>query len=132
MNLHPQNEAKKRAARMRAEWILSLHEGYISTTDLITAACVDGNQPLLRLALRQILINQPGWGEVRTNRTLSALRGLLGLNATDTRRLTIAWLVDARTGGRRVQAWADCLDSKSNSPWPGFPYAPAPTGGING
>ena len=132
MSMHPQNEAKKRAARMRAEWIISLYEGYISTTDLITAACVGGNQPLLRLTLRQILANQPGWGEVRTNRTLAALRGLLGLTTTGARRLTIAWLVDARVGGRRVQAWADCLDDKSNPPWPGFPYAPEPAGGSHG
>lgn len=128
--LHPQNEAKKLAQRKRAEWLLSLSAGYITATDLITAACTDDNQALLRLTLRQVLMNQPGWGEVRVNRVLGRLRRVLGDSTTDTRRMTVAWLVDSRAGGKRVQVWADALDNRSSLPWPGFPYAPRPEKGA--
>ncbi len=132
MSLDAQNQAKKQAARTRAEWILSLHLGYVTATDLIEAACTDEFKPLLRLTLRQVLSNQPGWGVARAQRVLGHLRSVLGLTGTNTRRLTVAWLVDSRAGGRRVLAWADCLDNKSNPPWPGFPYAPEPARGTHG
>ena len=129
--LYPQNEAKKHANRHRAEWLLSLSAGYITATDLITAACTEGNKPLLRITLRQLLMNQPGWGEVRVNRVLRRLRMVLGETGSDSRRLSVAWLVDSRAGGKRVQVWADALDNRSDLPWPGFPYAPQPEKGAS-
>lgn len=132
MSIAALHAKKKSAERMRSEWILSLSAGYITAADLIRAACTDEHKPLLRLSLRRVLINQPGWGDVRTKRALNQLRAVLGLTASDSRRLTVSWLLDSRAGGRRVEAWADCLDDKSNPPWPGFPHAPEPKGASLG
>lgn len=128
--LHTQNEAKREANRKRTEWLLSLSAGYVTPADLIKAACTEENRALLRLTLRQVLVNQPGWGDVRATRVLSRLRRVLGEEQKDSRRMTVAWLVDSRAGGKRIQVWADALDNRSSLPWPGFPHAPQPEKGA--
>jgi hypothetical protein len=107
------------------EWLDSLSTGLNSISDLITAATSEDDRALRRLSLRQVLLHQKGWGRARTERVLSDLLSSLGLEPT--RRLTVAWLIDARAGGRRVRALADAYPGVQ--PWIGFPYAPLPAGG---
>lgn len=49
--------------------------------------------------------------------------GALQLEVRD-RDLTIQWLLDQRAGGRRLYALKDALRTRSESPWPGYPWAP--------
>jgi hypothetical protein len=122
------NTAKKASARTRAEWLTSLSMGVISISDLIEAATTEDNRALRRITLRQLLSTQEGWGRAKTSRVLFLTTHLLGLEPTS--RLTVAWLLDARAGGRRVRALADALFDRAQ-PWIGFPYAPLPAGGGN-
>lgn len=126
MSLALANAAKSEAARTRQVHIESQQLGVSSISDLLKAATTEGGRPLRRLTLRQLLMNQDGWGRARTAHALSLLTSLLGPEPTS--RLTVAWLIDARAGGRRVRALADVLTERTQ-PEIGFPYAPLPTGG---
>lgn len=130
MNLALANTAKQKAARTRSEWLVSLGvEGLVSIPDLIRQATTEEGRPLRRITLRQLLLTQEGWGRARVDRVLSHTLSLLGHEPT--RRLTVAWLIDARAGRRRVHALADALTERA-VPWIGFPYAPPlPAGGGN-
>lgn len=112
---------------MRSEWLASIHVGVISVPDLIQAATEESGAPLRRISLRQLLLTQPGWSEAKVRAALDRITHLLDLKES-TRRLTVAWLVDARTGGKRLRAWADVMQERV-LPWTGFPYAPNPQGG---
>lgn len=126
MSLALANTAKFEADRTRAEWLISLSSGVISISDLIKAATREDGQALRRITLRQLLMSQEGWGRARAERVLSHTTHILGHEPTS--RLTVAWLIDARAGGRRVHALADALRMRV-TPWIGFPYAPLPSGG---
>jgi len=120
------NATKKEASRIRAEQLLSLQSGLTTIPDLILAASSEDSRALRRITLRQLLISQEGWGEARVHSVLSRTSSLLGLDPTS--RLTVAWLIDARAGGRRLRAFADARSARV-TPWTGFPYAPLPAGG---
>lgn len=135
MSLELANTAKREAARTRSEWIVSLNvEGpdgqmLVSIPDLLRQATTEEGRPLRRISLRQLLLTQEGWGRARADRVLSLTTSLLGHEPTS--RLTVAWLIDARAGRRRVHALADALTERV-APWIGFPYAPPlPAGGGN-
>jgi hypothetical protein len=95
-------------------------------SDVIEAACRPENKALLRLTLYQLLTHQPSWGSARAQRTLRQLDTLTNSTLSH-RRLTLAWLLDHRAGGRRVQAWADVMGGKQAQPWPGFPFSSVPS-----
>lgn len=130
MSLALANTAKDEAARTRSRWLVSLQkEGTVTVPDLLKAATTEEGRPLRRITLRQLLLTQDGWGRARADRVLSHTTSLLGHEPTS--RLTVAWLIDARAGRRRVHALADALTERV-APWPGFPFAPpSPTGGGN-
>lgn len=115
-------EALSAARRTRAEYLIALTEGLIDISDLLAFAVTEDGAPLRRISLRQLLLSQPGWGERRTARVLSALSDRLG-TAERPKDMTIAWLIDPRSGGRRYLAWLDVRQAKSSAPWPGFPFA---------
>lgn len=122
--------AKLRAEAKRAEWLESLSLGFVSVSDVITAACSEDGKPLLSLTLRKLLAAQPGWGEARAMRTVLRVCRILGAVPEQPRKLTVAWLIDARTAGHRIEVWADVINGKPGQPWAGFPYAPEPERGI--
>lgn len=128
MNLGLANTAKREAARTRGAWLISLGvEGNKTIPDLVRQATTEEGRPLRRITLRQLLLTQEGWGRARADRVLSHTTSLLGHEPTS--RLTVAWLIDARAGRRRVHALADALTER-DVPWIGFPYAPPlPAGG---
>lgn len=130
MSLALANVAKREAARTRSEWLISLGvEGLTTIPDLLRQATTEEGRPLRRITLRQLLLTQEGWGRARADRVLAHTTSLLGYEPTS--RLTVAWLIDARAGRRRVQALADALTERV-VPWIGFPFAPPlPAGGGN-
>lgn len=130
MSLALANTAKREAARTRAAWLVSLGvEGNKTIPDLVRQATTEEGRPLRRITLRQLLLTQEGWGRARADRVLSLTTSLLGHEPTS--RLTVAWLIDARAGRRRVRALVDALTER-DVPWIGFPYAPPlPAGGGN-
>ena len=123
--------AKRLAEAERTSWLLSEENGNVYPADIIYAACEPGGQPLLRLTVFKLLTHQPGWGEARALRTIHRMCRLLGTPTDRPKRLSIAWLVDSRTGGHRLQAFADAM-TDPGLPWPGFPYAPRPKGAFHG
>ena len=130
MSLGLANTAKREAARTRSSWLVSLGvEGNKTIPDLVRQAPSEEGRPLRRITLRQLLLTQESWGRARADRVLSLTTSLLGHEPTS--RLTVAWLIDARAGRRRVHALTDALTERA-VPWIGFPYAPPlPAGGGN-
>jgi hypothetical protein len=115
------NNARAEAARDRAEWLVSLDAGVNTAEDLFEFACTFEGRPLLRLPLRQVLLARKGFGTARATKTLARVQSLLGVEMP-VRKMTVAWLLDSRVGGRRFMAWLDCTRDFRSEPWSGFPY----------
>ena len=111
--------------------------GFATPVQIIQRACLPDNAPLLRIRLTKLLRSQEGWGQERTIRTLRKMMFLLDerrtrhddagmryVNGNDFSHVNIAWLVDARAGGRRVLAFSEAMNDDRSAPWPGFPLAP--------
>lgn len=113
--------ALSQARRYRAEHLVAVAEGLLSPLDVITQAGTENGRPLRRITLRQLLLSQPGWGQRRTDRFLSALAARLGVTSP-VEEPTIAWLIDPRAGGRRMLVWLD-VTQKKNTVWRGAPLA---------
>lgn len=123
--LEQANVAKAQAHRARAAALISVAEGRHTIVDVIKHAATEAGRPLLRITLRQLLLAQPGWGDERCGSALNQLTAVLGAPAAKLhrRKLTIAWLLDARAGGKRFMAFCDVIAAKTDAPWPGFPFA---------
>lgn len=122
-------DALSAARRLRSEHLVALAEGTVTISDVVDTAITEDGAPLRRISLRQLHLSQAGWGERRTARLLSAIADRLG--STDhPRDMTVAWLIDPRSGGRRYLIWLDAQQAKDNKPWTGFPLA-AHTGDRN-
>ena len=115
------NEARREAAVYRAEWLVDLDSSTSTVNDLFKAACTDNGRPLLRLPLRQVLLAEGRIGEAKVGRTLLRIQELLGTEMP-VRAMTVAWLLDSRTGGKRFMAWLDANQFQRSKPWPSFPY----------
>lgn len=119
------NAARTSARRYRAEWLIALTEGLINPFELFEQAATEEGKPLRKLSLRQVLLSQPGWGKSKTYPRLEMLRDTL--KASNAEKLTVGWLIDPRSGGRRFLTFLDIFTAtKTEPPWPGFPFAPAP------
>ena len=121
------NSARRRAQRLRAEWLTSVHEGFMPVTDLIAYAATEDGAPLRRVRLRELLLSQERWGESRTETVLASLRAVLNLgDDLPLRRITVGWLLDNRTSGQRFDAFLDVLGAATgagrSTPWTGFPF----------
>lgn len=125
------HSAREAANRYRAQWLLSVAQGMLSPLELIENAAAEPGRPLRAIRLLELLRTQDGWGMARARGVLCSLRRIL--NVPDTipdRDLKIAWLLDNRTAGQRVDAWIDVAGAAAaggrRTPWPRFPYAPPP------
>lgn len=115
------NNARAAAADMRSDWLVSLDAGVSTAVDLFVHACTSEGRPLLRLPLRQVLLSQPKFGQARVTRTLDRIQLVLGVEMP-VRSMTVGWLLDSRSGGRRFMAWLDATQILRSEPRPGFPY----------
>ena len=122
------NEARANANLTRARLLFSIAEtsNEINAVDALRAAIGPEGKPILRISIRDILLAQPGWGEERTARTLRHILEALQIPEPKARKMTIAWLLDRRAGGRRFMAFADALRTK-DLPWTGFPHTARPS-----
>jgi hypothetical protein len=121
------NSARTVAIHERARQLIAVTEETKTIHEVIRNAATPHGRPLLRITLRQLLLAQPGWGEQKTTGALNKMARVIGQPAPTLRKLTIAWLLDPRAGGRRFMAFCDIFSAKSASPWPGFPFAPKAT-----
>lgn len=113
--------ALSQARRARAEHLLAYAQGLISASDLISAACTREGRSLRRITLKQFLLARPGVGATRTKEHLSRFAERLGIDADGLGAKPLAWLIDPRSGGRRILAWLD-VSHERRSPVAGFPF----------
>lgn len=116
------NRARRSASLFRAEWLMLIHGELVTPGDLLQESSRTESASLLKLSLRQVLLAQPGWGRVRTDAMTSHIMSVTGVSV-EQRKLTIGWVLDPRSGGRRFAAWLDAIATKDAPPWAGFPYA---------
>lgn len=114
-------DARRDADATRAEWLSGVAAGVLTMSDVISDAATI--PALRRITLRSLLSAQPGVGRVATERVLSRLRSTLDVD----QRLTIDWLIDPRSEGKRLLAWIDTTTPRDHAPWSGYPLAPPPT-----
>ena len=114
------NKARRNADRFRAEWLILLNEKMMEPADLLREAARPEAKPLMKLSLRQVLLAQQGWGRRKTDAVIDHVSAVSGARI-DRRKMTVGWLLDPRSGGRRFAAWLDAFEPKTK-PWPGFPY----------
>lgn len=122
------NSAREHAARTRAAALIAVANGEIGVDAVVKSATTESGRPLLRITVKQLLLALPGWGTERTNRLVNHMNEVLDItgNAPTARKMTVSWLIDPRAGGRRFMAFCDGMKSKSDAPWPGFPFASKP------
>lgn len=124
------NSALADARRQRAEWLIAVAEGTVPLDDFIRHAATEEGRPLLRVKLRQLLMAQPGWGEVKTRALIDHVLAITGAAGMSHTKVTLAWLLDSRAGGKRFLAFLDAITPKAAPPHPGFPFAASPSGGA--
>ena len=134
MNTPPNNalsslhRASIAAARMRSEWMMSIHDGVLTSMDLISEAAAPHGRPLRRIRLLQLLAAAPQGGLSKAGKSLNLLRLRLGDTTTAQKTMTVGWLIDARSTGVRFKAWLDAIESsRTQPPWPGYPFTLRPT-----
>ncbi|WP_375000186.1 hypothetical protein [Aeromicrobium sp. CTD01-1L150] len=114
------NAARQSAQRYRAEWLVAIASEVIDVHDLIVHASAEEGAPLRKLRLRQVLMAKPAWGPVVADQMLARLGEIV---ETGRAPLTVGWLIDSRTAGRRLLAWLD-VNHPRGAPTPNFPYMP--------
>lgn len=128
----PQTQAvdlARRANLERAEVLIAVSEGLLSLTDVFYDLERENGRYLSAMSLRQLLIEHPNFSVSRANSVMTAIKRNLGTPELSSRKMTLAWLFDPRTGGRRAQAFADAVfQGRSAGPWSGFPFTACPRG----
>lgn len=127
------NAARAQALATRSAALLDVGAGRATIWSVLRAART--NQPLMRIRLRQLLLAQEGWTPKRTNdvlrrtiRTAASTEAEREALVAEMKQLTVAWLLDQRSRGRRLLAFLDAL---ADVPvWRGFPFTPAPQEGL--
>ncbi len=114
------NISRSQANNLRAEWLIGLATDLLTVLDLLAHATTPDGRPLRRISLLQLLTAQVGCGQVRAMATLHQLRALLRCSTPYT-AMTIGWLLDNRTSGRRLLAFATAMQGGANCPWAGWP-----------
>lgn len=118
--------ARRSAAGVRAEYLVSVSSGLLSVFDVLDAVVTEEGRPLLKVSIRQLLLSQEGWGAKRTDDTLAMLASFTDAPVA---KMTIGWLTDPRAQGARLIAFADVMSPRRSPvrpPWPGFPFARNP------
>lgn len=121
--------ARGRATEVRAEWVLRVHRGQATVRDAVEYATTHEGRALLALGLTRLLAAQRDWSRARADRAIVHIHETLRLPLPSPRArslLTVKWLIDGRTGGRRLLALAD-FQARQSQPYAGFPYAPMPS-----
>lgn len=116
------NISRAQANSLRAEWLFGLASDYLTLLDLLAHATSKAGRPLRRISMFQLLTAQVGCGPATANSTLDRLRALLRCT-TGNPAMTVGWLLDNRTGGRRLLALTTALRGGELEPWTGWPFS---------
>lgn len=122
--LEAANEARERAALARARMLVKLGEGTATVLELLDRARHPDGGVYQRITLTQLL-RACGYSHAATVRVLNHTVRVAGSYPTPRRSLTLSWLLDGRSGGRRIAAFQDALAPRER-PWTGYPWAPDP------
>ena len=125
-------EIKMTANRVRADLTAKVIYGDITPWDVIMIALSDPEHPARQVPLGELLDAQDALlpereqrGRSRLNAQLLRRVARLAEEPKLGRGTTVGWLVDGRSGGRRLAAWRDAtleMDVPSTFPWqPLFP-----------
>lgn len=120
------NAAKAAAEDARGRALADLETRASEVADIVRGSCFPEGAALRRIPLVRLLSGRPGTSKRHARAVVRQTLAVLGeRNRTDRQvdALTIMWVIDARSGGRRIRALADALDPKEQAPWQGFPYA---------
>lgn len=128
--------AAREANRVRAEYLLAVADGTLTPLEVAEVSCQYEYRALRRITLMRLLTAQRGVGKAHATVILAEMMACLkGTRLTDKDRsdlpdLTLAWLIDSRSAGRRWAAFNDALTRTRtpDAPWPGFPFSPRAQG----
>lgn len=119
MTIDELNTARRAASRARAEWLVGLESGFVTVGDVLEYSTNENGAVVNKLKLRSMLT--AAHGAPRAKAIVKHMLAILELEVPSS-ELTVGWLMDQRTGGRRVMALADALNPKTGPPFPGFPF----------
>lgn len=117
------NERKDEIRQLRAAELTRLADRTSNLDDLLERASLPDGAPLRRLRILQVLVT----AGVANAAAVRAIRLAIDQVEEDVARptaLTLAWLMDARSGERRLDALGDALTGREVSPGRAFPFAP--------
>lgn len=130
-------QRRREAIAARGQLLQDVAEGRLSAWEAIMVATIDDRPALRKIRIDQIVMTQPGIGEFRARKVVDQILTILGIPAGtfSVRDVTIGFVLDTRSGGRRILAVIDAFLSygiirtdSELSVWPGFPYSPSPLG----
>ena len=115
------NEDARAANKARAQWRLKVHTGQLSPVDAIIQIVEEDDRAGMKITLRSLFVDAPGWGRRRTEQLMDRIQEVADSPSTP-RRMTIAWLVNPTSGGRRWEAMLDGVSRGQGKPTQGFPF----------
>ncbi|MGO1851816.1 MAG: hypothetical protein ACTH0V_00220 [Microbacteriaceae bacterium] len=119
------NAAAAHAREVRARALVDIDQGALTIEKLLDRARTPDGAVYQRVTLTQLL-RAAGHSEGSVRRVLEHTLRTLGDNpGTPRRSLTVSWLLDGRSRGRRIAALQDALAPR-DKPWAGYPWAPDP------
>lgn len=119
--------ASARAGVMRGDWLMNVNSGLATPAELIEHAVTEAGRPLRRIGLRQVIAAQPRVSLIAADADLRRVLVELGGGSFDVRSMTVGWLVDPRSRGRRFAAWMRVTSAPADCPpWSAFPWAADP------
>lgn len=119
-----QRSALDEARKLRAEFLIALHEHRIEPLDVVEDARHSWALPLRQLRLDRVFL-ESGMSARRWRLIRDRMLDVLVENVPPA-KLTVGWVLDPRAGGRRHYALGDAVRERITEPWPGFPWQPPP------
>jgi len=109
----------------RTQWLDLLYNGVLDLDAFFDAVTGPEGRVLKVITLRQLMVRGLGWSRTKAEKMLNRMDILLG-SVTDRRKMTVGWLLDPNSGGKRFQVWTEINEQKNQTPWPGFPFTRNP------
>ena len=116
------NELKDEIRQLRAAELTRLADRASNLDDLLERASLPDGAPLRRLRILQVLVTA-GVANAAASRAIRLAVDEVEEDVARPTALTLAWLMDARSGERRLDALDDALTSRESPPGRGFPFA---------